>query len=107
MASGWYGSTPPLPPKDKQKGLDNMGDWEKEITPELAMKMRIIIRQFKRCRAALLQEHKINEALRQQVADLTQQLDDMEKTMEAGDKAFLQIVHENRTTPREQVYRYG
>lgn len=84
-----------------------MSDWEKETTPELAMKMRIIIRQFKRCRAALLQEHKINEALRQQVEDLTQQLDDMEKTMEAGDKAFLQIVHDNRVTTRERVRRFG
>lgn len=84
-----------------------MSDWEKETTPELAVKMRIVIRQFQRCRAALLQEHKINEALRQQVEDLTQQLDDMEKTMEAGDKAFLQIVHDNRVTPRERVRRFG
>lgn len=84
-----------------------MCDWEKETTPELAVKMRIVIRQFQRCRAALLQEHKINEALRQRVEDLTQQLDDMEKTMEAGDKAFLQIVHDNRVTTRERVRRFG
>lgn len=84
-----------------------MRDWEKETTPEMVTKMRIVIRQFQRCRAALLQEHKINEALRQQVEDLTQQLDDMEKTMEAGDKAFLQIVHDNRVTTRERVRRFG
>ena len=84
-----------------------MCDWEKETTPEMATKMRIVIRQFHRCRAALIQEHKINEALRQQVEDLTQQLDDLEKTMEAGDKAFLQIVHDNRVTTRERVRRFG
>lgn len=84
-----------------------MCDWEKETTPELAVKMRIVIRQFQRCRAALIQEHKINEALRQQVEDLTQQLDDMEKTMEAGDKAFVQLVNRNHTTTRQGVYRFG
>lgn len=78
-----------------------------DLKPEEAAKMRLLCQQFKRCRAALIEGKKENEALRQQVEDLTQQLDDMEKTMEAGDKAFLQIVHDNRVTTRERVRRFG
>lgn len=94
----------------KRKGMDlemMLSDIINDLKPEEAAKMRLLCQQFKRCRAALIEEKKENEALRQQVEDLTQQLDDMEKTMEAGDKAFLQIVHDNRVTTRERVRRFG
>lgn len=48
MASGRYGSTPPLPPKDKWKGLDNMSILDASPEEIRAMQERINRRQSDR-----------------------------------------------------------
>lgn len=78
-----------------------------DLKPEEAAKMRLLCQQFKRCRAALIEKKKENEALKAQVADLRRQLDETERMNQDGDKAFLQLVNRNRTTPRQEVYRFG
>lgn len=78
-----------------------------DLKPEEAAKMRLLCQQFKRCRAALIEEKKENEALKAQVADLRRQLDETERMNQDGDKAFVQLVNRNRTTPRQEVYRFG
>lgn len=94
----------------KQKGMDlemMLSDIINDLKPEEAAKMRLLCQQFKRCRAALVEEKKENEALKAQIADLRRQLDETERMNQDGDKAFLQLVNRNRTTPRQEVYRFG
>lgn len=94
----------------KQKGMDlemMLSDIINDLKPEEAAKMRLLCQQFKRCRAALVEEKKENEALKAQIAELRRQLDETEQTNQAGDKAFVQLVNRNHTTTRRGVYRFG
>lgn len=110
-----FGSTEQTAPSragypGKQKGTDlamMLSDIINDLKPEEAAKMRLLCQQFKRCRAALVEEKKENEALKAQIAELRRQLDETEQTNQAGDKAFVQLVNRNHTTPRQGVYRFG
>ena len=84
-----------------------LSDIINDLKPEEAAKMRLLCQQFKRCLAALVEEKKENEALKAQIAELRRQLDETERMNQDGDKAFLQLVNRNRTTPRQEVYRFG
>lgn len=111
----FFGSTEQTAPSragypGKQKGMDlemMLSDIINDLKPEEAAKMRLLCQQFKRCRAALVEEKKENEALKAQVAELRRQLDETERTNQAGDKAFVQLVNRNHTTTRQGVYRFG
>lgn len=78
-----------------------------DLKPEEAAKMRLLCQQFKRCRAALIEKQKENEALKAQVDELRQQLDKIEQMNQAGDKALVALVNHNHITPRREVYRFG
>lgn len=84
-----------------------LSDIINDLKPEEAAKMRLLCQQFKRCRAALVEEKKENEALKAQIAELRRKLDETEQTNQAGDKAFVQLVNRNHTTTRQGVYRFG
>ena len=76
------------------------------MKPEEAARVRYLIRQFQRCRGALIEARKENEALKTRVSDLERRLAETEKRNQAWDKDRLEMVSRNRAgRGAEEVHR--